>query len=239
MGRPGETTVMCFHGLGSSPRAFDAIATSFAAKACAFECPCFSGFGARSRETVADKPLTDTVLEIRREILARDLSQLILIGHSVGGIVAVRVAASFPERIAAVISVEGNLVAEDCGTMSRDLANCQTLEHVEIHRDRLIALADGTKSTGWKGWVDDLRLASPDTLRKYARDAVEESEKGDLAKIFSALPCRKLYVHGDEYLGHPVLGKLKGVPVLHISSAGHFVMQDQPEAFGRVVSEML
>ena len=152
-----------------------------------------------------------------------------LVGHSMGGLTALMLAHTHPERVLSFTNIEGNIAPEDC-FLSR-----QIVEHAnsnpEVFLDEFIQ-----RTSQLPAYASALYAAS---LRHKVREGavhpiftsmVELSDHGDLMQKFLGLPCPKMFVYGDQnsslsYLDHI---KANGVHLAEIPDCGHFPMYSNP-----------
>lgn len=238
LGSRMSTTILGLHGLGSSRRCFDRLfraGLSQNFETVAFD---FSGFGERVHELITDRPLFAAAGEIVQRIKTKQSSRTVLIGHSMGGPVAILVQQAIPQMIDAVILIEGNLIAQDCGLLSRRLASAQGSEQKKV-QEELVSMGRNLQNTGWKTWAADAEKTSPETLNNYAKNLVEISDSGKLPEMFNHV-LHRLYIHGDDYVGHAALNVLgKNTSIIHMPKTGHFVMEDAPEQCAHVIQSFI
>lgn len=221
-----KPSLLLIHGLGSSARAFDALRAQPALQGHATHAPDLPGFGGKADDPALARPfaaahafLLDYVNNIE--------GPLAVIGHSMGGALGLKLADALPERVSAYVSIEGNLIPEDCGLLSRKLAGAESEEAQNTMKADLIAFAK-TLNASWQDWADDLAPVDARTFRNYARDLVNGTDSGEYLTLFEALSCPKLYMHGDLYKDQKLLTVLPSEIVRHVPDSGHFTMQDQP-----------
>lgn len=71
---------------------------------------------------------------------------------------------------------------------------------------------------------------------------VRLSDDGDLMGVFLALPCRRMFMYGEQNAGLSYLKRLRedaGVEVAEIAFAGHFPMYSNPVEMWRRIGELL
>jgi pimeloyl-ACP methyl ester carboxylesterase len=233
-----KRAIFCLHGLGSSKRSFEKLLQTGLGDhdPVVFD---FAGFGQRCNEPVSGDPFETAICEIGQRILSANYQDIILVGHSMGGIIALSAAEALGDKVTGIVSIEGNLIGEDCGTMSRTLATAKDAAAREEVIRQLRLSASQSKHDGWRTWAEDMETVSVKTLTAYARSMVEFSDSGKLIEFFEHADCRTAYIHGDECLRHPVLSRLKRVPVSYIPGSGHFVMQDKPHECARVILDKI
>jgi pimeloyl-ACP methyl ester carboxylesterase len=216
-----RTTILCLHGLGASKSSFDPLRDTALGRAHDIVALDFPGHGARAHDAVPAAPVAAAAADIAADLRRHD-RRVVLVGHSMGGAVAILAAELAPDRVAGLVSIEGNLIAEDCGLVSRRLAEAPDAAACDALKHDLVAGAARSKN--------------PAALLAWSRDLVAVSDTGRLLQSFRQAPCPTLYLHGDGYLGHVLLPRLPPVPVVHIPGAGHNVMADAPAATAAAIA---
>jgi len=234
-----EKTIVCIHGLGASRASFSALMQTALAQKHHLVAVDLPGFGDHCAADVPDNPITNAAEILAYEVEQRGWRDVILVGHSLGGAVALLTASRIKDQVWGVASVEGNLVAEDCG-MSRRLATAGTAADSEAIKTHAIHEAERSENAGVRDWARDLSKVSSDTLSKYSKQLVELSDSGELLRQFHADKYRKIYLYGDEYVSHPVLRRLDSIKVEYVAGAGHInFIGDAPQACALAVSKLL
>ena len=167
------------------------------------------------------------------------IRRLHLVVHSLGGAVGLRLAEQDDLPLASFINVEGNLVAADCGLLSRRTAEMDPKQFRTEKFAKLKARARESEDPvvrAWAGWLD---ACSADALHASARSLVAWSDSGRLLGIFRALRVPKLYAYGTESANPEVLAHLDGAPKREIAGSGHFVMLDRPAALAAAIAEVI
>jgi len=230
-------TFIGLHGLGASKESFGRLRE--AGLGGRFVARDFAGFGERCGEAVLDTPLDAAAREIAREIRREGYERVVLLGHSMGGAVGLLVAELVPERVAGVVSIEGNLIAEDCGMLSRKLASAPDVAACDALKQEMVARTREAADPGLRAWSAEMARVSAAALLSYSRHLVELSDSGVLLERFRGGAFRTLYLHGDGYVGHVLLGRLPPVPVVYVPGASHNVMVDAPEACAAAIAGVM
>jgi pimeloyl-ACP methyl ester carboxylesterase len=233
----GDDLLLFLHGIGCGKAMFD---TAFDApelagfSLCAFD---FPGHG-NSPPLPSTRHSVEAYADITWQVLA-ELSprRVFLMGHSLGGAVGL-VACAGLGNLAHFVNVEGNLVAQDCGLVSRNLAEQPALLFRERGFAEFLRQLRGSTQPDLRIWATWYALCDPTAVHQVAGSLVEWSDAGKLLEIFRALP-RKSYVYGDEgnRLEH-LLPSLRSIPQHAIVGAGHFPMVDNPPVFYRTLGEL-
>ena len=234
-----KPTILFLHGLGGSAAAYDSVVELLDPQN--FTCIAHTspGFGSRSDTSVPEHDLVDFYLDdlLEQHVLP---DQTTLVAHSIAGVFAMRLVERLPGTSFRLVLLEANLIASDCGMLSRAFANADPSE-VDTLRTQCIDQFRHHASAGWRNWADDVALPTPETISSYCRTAVAHSDSGELLNAYLKHAGPKVYVYGDEYLGEPVLDALVSTPVHYVQGASHFLMPDAADKVAeiiRVTSEM-
>lgn len=235
--RPG---LLYLHGLGCTKedaRGATALAALRGHTLAAFD---FPGCGGSAYWSEVPLTMADLVALTRRAVRALELPRPWLVGHSMGGLVALLYARRHPREVAGLVEIEGNLVPDDC-FLSR-----QVFRRAFLGRERRF-FADLRKrlAPGGAGMAEyAARLperVAPRAFFDYARSLVDWSDGYPLLAQFLALPVPRAFVHGAENAHLPYLDRLRaaGIPVVAIRGSGHLPMVTNPEAFYRALARLV
>lgn len=189
-----------------------------------------------------DMPLgIDDLVEITDIVVSRlNLGDFAVIGHSMGGLVALLYAEEHGEQVKGFINVEGNLASEDC-FFSRKVASYGSTGFTkEILKNYQQKLAQ-SDNKGSRGFAKALQSASEKALFYYASPLVDYSDNGNLIPRFTGLEIPKLFVYGSEnrWLSYIPTLEDSGCEVVEIPDSGHFPGYDNPQAYYQVISNFI
>lgn len=217
------------HGLGCARTCFDS----------AFAAPELTGYSLLSFDWLghgdSDKPndfsysMADQAAVGMSVLKHFESDKLSLVAHSMGGAIGLLMAPHV-RNLDTFISVEGNLVAEDAGIVSRRTAS-QSPHDFEDH-----GYADFWQTLEQSGrkdleaWADWYGQAGKLALHSSAISLVNWSDSGELLDSFNRLP-RATYIHGDEEPKDYLLPRLHNANVIAMRNTGHFMMVDDPQGF--------
>lgn len=233
-------TLVWVHGLGESGRCFDRITAHPALAGHRHVIPDLPGYG-RSPWPARPPSLVETADALAAWLTARG-DDAVVIGHSLGGVVATLCAERHPAAVRAVIDVDGNVSLDDC-TYSRRLAGFAEAAAAEAAAEvwAWVAGAAGT-DVALRGYAASLAFADPAVLWRHAVDLVALSTDGGLARRRAALAVPLLYVAGDPG-GASVRSRIlladAGIAVAAIGPAGHWPFIDQPAGFAAAVTRFV
>lgn len=165
--------------------------------------------------------------------------RLHLVVHSMGGAVGLLLTQSAELHFASFINVEGNLIASDCGLLSRRTAEMELEEFRGGKFDKLKASAHKSGDQVIRQWAEWMDTCNADALHASARSVVEWSDSGRLLEIFAHLAMPTAYVYGDQSANPDVLARLEAVPKHKVAECGHFVMTEKPAELARIVGAVV
>ncbi|WP_329494067.1 alpha/beta hydrolase [Kitasatospora herbaricolor] len=221
------------HGLGaSSPAYFAAVAAHPVLSGRRSLLADLLGFGLSDRPT--DFPYT---MEAHADALAVALraagvAGAEVIGHSMGGTVAVHLAARHPDLVSALVLVDANLdpVAPSRRSGSSGIATFTEEQFLNGGRREV-------RESVSPFWWATMRLAGPEALH---RSAVHLA-RGSVRELLLDLPVPRTFLHpapDGEPAGAARL-RSAGVRVTAVPDCGHNIMIDNPEGFVRAVAGSL
>lgn len=232
------------HGIGCSKESFDDIwqAPEFVDKSIfTYDLP---GYGMSDKSSNFSYTLDDQAVIANLLIKQTKATKIHLVGHSVGGAIATILTEKLGETLGTYINVDGNLIAEDCGIMTRKAASSSFEDFLHITFPQIKTGFTTSLSKGEQLFGRQLNRASAQAFYKTARSVVTWCDSGQLLARFLDLP-KKAHIYGErssQWLASgPKLSKAfaeKKVPMASISNAGHFVMNDNPKEFYNILSQI-
>jgi pimeloyl-ACP methyl ester carboxylesterase len=232
----GAEAVLLTHGLGCARESSHAVMAAGAAGSgmrwVALDLP---GHG-DSRPVIVGGSLMQFYAKVVAALAQQlDVSRVHLVGHSMGGAVAV-LATERIANVGAVVSVEGNLIAEDCGMVSRGIAAQSLAVFAHDGYDAFLAkleISTDPDEQAWAAWAAEVDLA---TLHEAALSLVAWCDTGKVAEGWQDLE-RTAYVYGERS-GHPKgLTELLCPETTHsIRGEGHFPMLGAPDALAAIIT---
>jgi len=158
-----------------------------------------------------------------------------LVGHSVGGDIAIVVAARHPGLVRRLVISEANLdplpAALDARA-SQAMRAVPEAEWVATGYPRLLETDPG--------WGTTLRLCAPHAIHRTAVGLTTMTDP-PTRELFTRLTMPRTFIHGDH--GEPLLGadelRSAGIRVTTVAGAGHMVMLDNPEGYLSALVEAL
>ncbi|PLB44565.1 alpha/beta-hydrolase [Aspergillus steynii IBT 23096] len=163
-----------------------------------------------------------------------------LMGHSMGGLTALLLAAQSPSAVLSFVDIKGNLAPEDC-FLSRQIFNFP-FDDPEAFLDAFIARTRETPSFGSPLYASTLRArVQAGAVRPIFESMVGLSDGEDLLGMFLGLQCPKMFMFGEENRGLSYLPRLEGegVELALIPKSGHFPMYSNPVEMWRRIEGFL
>ena len=144
--------------------------------------------------------------------------------HSMSGAVALLFSQKFYSNVLSFANIEGNLIADDCGLLSRGIINNPFEEFQAVTFNKQKKEFSGHPQLRYE-------KTTPVALYKSAVSLVKWSDSGRLMEKFTLLKCRICYFYGEENRSMPVLRMFDGIPTIMISNSGHAMMTENPDEF--------
>jgi pimeloyl-ACP methyl ester carboxylesterase len=236
----GSRTLVWLHGLGESGRCFDAISGHAALSPYRHVIPDLPGYG-RSPWPTRARSLVDSADELAEWLAAR-ADDAILVGHSMGGVLATLCLERHPTVARAVIDVDGNVCLDDC-TFSRRIAAFDEGDAAVAAEQVWTWIArQAAGDAALRGYAASFAFADPAVLWRHATDLVALSTDGSLAARLAALPVPVLYIAGAPGGASPrsrALLEAAGAMIEVVSPGGHWPFIDQPLAFADAVARFV
>jgi pimeloyl-ACP methyl ester carboxylesterase len=207
----------------------------------------FWGFGdsGKRRESYL---ITDFVSLVNQFMDRMGIAQAPIVGHSMGGTVALNVALTYPQRVNKVIVVGSPIVGQSLNIFLR-LAGRPWIAVLVWNNPMLlqwgIRLFSPRITRDWRVWYDMIiRDLSRTTLEAFF-SSIGSLRKTDLRPFLRqvAAPTLGVYGTGDNIVApHQAQLIAAGIPngyVKMMEYSRHFVMLDQPEEFNQTLLSFL
>jgi pimeloyl-ACP methyl ester carboxylesterase len=241
--RIGDTgpLIVWIHGLGESSLCFQAISRHSALQGYRHVLVDLPGYGHSPRPDEAYR-LDEAATELASWLPTLG-EPAILIGHSMGGVLAQLVAERAPTTARAVVDVDGNISLGDCGFSSKVAAyplNVFLASGFDELRDQVYR--DGVDNLPLRGYYASMCLADPKVIHRHSLDLVEMSTREDLAVRLTKLAVPSLYIAGSPDGAAKRSKELLVASVARwmiVEPAGHWPFLDQPDAFANLVADFL
>jgi pimeloyl-ACP methyl ester carboxylesterase len=170
----------------------------------------------------------------------RKMKNLVVLGHSMGGVIGLILCEKYPHLVDAFINVEGNISIEDCG-FSKKIAAYSLDDLIDhgLENIKINVYHDGIKDKALRLYYPSLSFCDPDVLHLNATALVEISQTDRLAMRQGDLKIPHIYILGKSGGTGKYSQQLltaAGVEWRPIEDASHWPFIDQPERF---IPEML
>jgi pimeloyl-ACP methyl ester carboxylesterase len=236
---PGAASDVWFvHGFGESGLSFhEALASPLAASHSLYV-PDLPGFGVSPPDPDVRSIAAAAGVLVSLVGKLSGARPVVLVGHSLGALVAVEAAGRLGRQVVLLVNVEGNLTDGDTffsGLTSQyapgDFYTVLTGHVAAFSGDREALLRYRTS----------LRLADPETLWHLGQSGVEATGTTLGAESFLALDCRRAYYWGGESLSPKSRALLRDWPATigtrEFPDAGHWLMITQTRRFYAALAE--
>lgn len=234
------TPFVFVHGLGSSAIAtFPAIATRPELRQHRSILIDMPGFGYSSAPNDWTFRIEDQARALGEVLERLDLPPVHLVGHSMGGSIAIALADGQPERVARLIVAEPNL-DPGTGTLSGHIARMSEAVFVSRGYERMIRAMESQARRGDANaaiFAPTLRQASAIALHRAA-NSLRAERTPSFREQFLTAGMPRLYIAGERSNDVPANDLTSaGITFVEIANAGHAMMDDDPAAFAHAISD--
>jgi len=232
---PGDDPTLVFlHGLGSaSSSAFPRVARDrhlLRHRALLVD---LLGFGYSDRPPAFDYAMESHAESIVSLLRALGLDRTVLIGHSMGGSVAILVAAAAPKLVGCLIAAEANLDPGP-GFVSGIITSVDERTFADTGHAQFVRRVLGA---GYADYAGTAAMADPTALHRSAVSLIADRCPTYRERL-TALPLPRTYLFGEHTLPDPDVDRLRksGIDVRVVPAAGHDMMADNPDGFAAAVA---
>lgn len=224
--RDGEGPLCIFlHGLQGDRRLFDTLTNEKFFQNKPVFAPDLPGFG-ESR----DIPISGYTVSAYADVVAQAAEEqfgardVIVIGHSLGGMIGIKLVSSSRLNVRVLISLEGNLKRVDCGA-SLDIAKTTESDFCTSMLPSMMSELSLLQVPSARFRLEALAKARPQAVYGAACSIVEESNREDLFRDFETASCHKLLMIGEK--SRFMTRQLdKSVRIEIVPGASHFMLHD-------------
>jgi len=234
-------TFVLVHGSWHGGWAWNDVIRELAAKGHRAYAPTLPGHGpGADRKGNTHQDCVDAVVA---EIERHSREGVILVGHSFGGSVIQRVAATIPDRITRLVFLDALVVGD-----AQCVVDVLPAEFAALTNDMAAASSDNTMMIPWEAWRDNFIQDAPETVARAIWEQLSPEphqvnlDKLDLKGFCSlAIPRSFIYCRQDKSLGpgffHPGMSSRLGSFKLVEMDGGHEVMFTRPQELARTLIE--
>jgi len=240
----GAESFVFVHGLGCSKDSFDRCFEMEAFNGHAVAAIDLPGCGESQGRRDFSYTMKDQADLVLHWISHLSLRNIILVGHSMGGVICQYLAEALGTEARGFFNLEGNLGRNDCTFSARVAAYTQEefeARGFEKFKGELKKEVAEEASMGLNHYYQNVLKADPRSYYLSAVSLVEESLEGNLKERFAGLPMHKWYVFGERSVDFVTRHFLEAyqIPYFIVPEGGHFMMDDQPAVFYAMLFEAL
>ena len=233
----GEPAIVFLHGLGSASSSyFPRAATHPRLRDHRSILVDFLGFGYSDRPDGFEYTMeeqADTVADLLR---SSDVASCVLVGHSMGGSIAVLVASSAPELVGRLIVAEGNLDPGP-GMVSGPITSMTEEEFVSYGHSKFV---EQMRNAGFPEYAGTVRACGPAALHRSAVSLIAR-RRPTYREQLARLGIPRTFIYGEKNVPNPDIERLiaDGIDVRVIPDSGHDMMIDNPDGFAEAVADAI
>lgn len=236
--RGNSELVVFIHGLGCSKDSFSDVWNFKEFEKYSILTFDLVGFGDSSKSNVFSYEINEQAKICKLLLDKFKHTKIHVVAHSMGGAVGVLLTQLIKDRLVSFVSIEGNLIGEDC-KVSRKTSKIpfEKFKNSVFYEFKSKALE--SKSFESRLWGKMFEKCDPESFYKSAKSLVKWSESNELLKIFCDLKVNKAYIYGEKNSNMLILKKLNNIKKVCISKGAHFNMNENPKEFYKKLYEIL
>lgn len=231
--------IVFLHGFGSTKEDYADIVRHAAFDDCPFLAYDAPGCGETQCGDVSKISIPFLVETALQMIDRLGFTRFHLVGHSMGGLTALMLAHTYPDRVLSFVDIEGNIAPEDC-FLSRQVLTYPDGNDTEFFDDFI------TRTRHAPAWASALYSASlrykvrAGAVRPIFTSMVDYSDHGELMAKFLNLPCPTMFMYGVQNATLSYLADIarRGVTLAEIADCGHFPMYSNPAQMWQKIAEL-
>jgi pimeloyl-ACP methyl ester carboxylesterase len=232
----GPESFVFVHGLGASMNSFDRCFEMEEFRSHTLATIDLPGCGESSRPDHFSYTMNDQADLVLAWIRSLGLTRIVLVGHSMGGVICLYLAEALGTQVQAFFNLEGNLSREDCMYSGKVASSAwEDFENrgFEEFKANLEESSLETDFPGLKLYYKNISRAHPRAYYLSSLSLVKESCEGNLNQRFLDLSTEKWYVFGEHSINYTNMRFLDqhNIPYFIVPESGHFMMDDQPDLF--------
>ncbi len=265
-GDADASALVLVHGLRDQARSWDRVAEAFASRYYVVA-PDLRGHGDSDRAGAGGYAIANFVIDLADVVDALGLTSVALVGHSLGGAIALRYAAAFPDRVRALCVIEGvelPIIRDERQTPKPYPVRLRAWVDLERQRRRraprryasaqeasarMVETQPGLDAATIAGLARHAVVADADGGVRWKHDnaarfrAPEDADGRDLDAALGAIACPTLLLYGEaSWIPVPAasrLGLIGDHRVVTFAGASHWLHHQQRDAFVAAVGAFL
>lgn len=227
-------TLLYVHGLGESALCFERLMADPRLASWHHLAPDLTGYG-KSLWSSEPLALAEHAARLVELLDGAAAGPVVVVGHSMGGVVGTLLAEHAPHHVRAFVNVEGNISLPDC-VYSGQAAKHSLAAWLDHGYGELLdgLYRDQREAAVLRPYCASIQMCDPRAFHRNSRELVELSTAETLPVRMAALECPRIYVFGaPRGTGDHSRSLLSeaGVEMVGIPHAGHWPFLDQQAGF--------
>jgi len=242
MRKASGATLLYLHGLGNTKKDFSEAYRQTSLRNFTLVAYDFPGSGASKTYFNEISLGIDDLVAITHQFIEKlQLQNVTIIGQSLGGLVGLLYAVTYPKLLKRFINVEGNLTPQDCNFQSRAIVQHQFLGDEDDFFSRIEQRLRNANKPGFSDYSAVMRTnINSKAYYDYSYALVDYSDHKPLLQWYIDLKIPTLYVHGAlSSVPHTQRLVQEKKEVVSIANSDHFPTMTNPEDFYVAVFEFM
>lgn len=247
-GAAEQPVVVLIHGLGCSLKYWECVLHAEELRPYRILAIDLPGFGLSAKPDSYTYTLASQAEIVHALLLSLNIPRVTLIGHSMGGSIAILFALAYPDLVDRLIVIEPNLKASDAH-LSREIvrrSETEFIAHYEAFKQIAVKTVQHWFVNGDRSdveeYLQELLKTTPISMYRSAHSLIEVTAEEMFLKQFKQLPLPKYFLIGEESIrlrGVPESFQGSNVQMIIVPGVGHMMMVDNPDVFNQTLAAVL
>jgi len=237
-------TVLCIHGLGESGLSFQELAVELYQREMNVVVPDLIGYGRSSAAEDAGGYRFDSQIDCLWKLINDKfgLSEVVLVGHSMGGDIGTLMCAGEPNRVRKFINLEGNLTEADTFICSSAVRASEVGKYDDWFQSNFVGQP---ASASLRRYYASVRFSRGEAFLENAREmhdrnrAAADGSPGEIGSTYASLSVPRLFCWhalNDSTQAFLIDQKLANE---EIDSESHWMIVEQPKMIAATVRQFV
>lgn len=232
-----DVCVLCLHGLQSGKEVFAPVQEFCRQKRLSFLAIDFAGFGKSSKPKDFPYTLEDQAAIVSSVIRQFQLSKIVIVGHSMGGVVGTLLLKEWGHALLGFVNLEGNFTVADSSLTIQVTDLTADAFDKEFYPAHKLSLKKVKERNGMMRF-EALKSIPSYVFYKSCVSITAWAESGKLLPLYLESSVPKVFIYGEQNKHKREILPAE-IVMKEVSGAGHFMLADNPDGTKAAMEEFM